>query len=193
MARHSFSRIPIPLRGIAYTPSPPCARTGESSRWLERNALNHQGPGLVCTIIRGMLPYHPNSKRFHIRRLTHYQDITNLRRPNLEPGIKERLLRQSKPEGRVSKVLSEVTHNPSLKSGQYRSLPQANGNGNGNGLKSSSRRYFAAIDDAGDWPPELHDYNRRFSNALEVVKRRHDSVVTTVGKNSGIQLRVLLY
>lgn len=32
-----------------------------------------------------------------------------------------------------------------------------------------------------EWPPELSDYNKRFSQTLDVIKRRHDSVVTTMG------------
>jgi len=33
-----------------------------------------------------------------------------------------------------------------------------------------------------DWPPELADYNRQFKRTLEGIKRRHDSVVTTVAQ-----------
>ena len=43
------------------------------------------------------------------------------------------------------------------------------------------RRYFAAVDDGGEWPPELADYNKRFTNTLDKIKRRHDAVVPTVG------------
>ena len=67
-----------------------------------------------------------------------------------------------------------------MKAGQYRS--QMDLNSNGNGHKSSARRYYAAADDGEDWPPELNDYNQRFARTLEGVKRRHDSVVTTVGE-----------
>lgn len=87
-----------------------------------------------------------------------------------------------KQGARESKILSQTTHNPSVKEGQYRSH-HPNGNGNGNGAsKGSSRRYYASTDDEGDWPPELNDYNKRFSKTLEGIKRRHDSVVTTVAQ-----------
>ena len=82
--------------------------------------------------------------------------------------------------GRESNILSQTTHNPSVKEGQYRSQ-QTNGSING-GSKGSSRRYYASTDDEGDWPPELNDYNKRFSRTLEGIKRRHDSVVTTVAQ-----------
>jgi pyruvate dehydrogenase kinase 2/3/4 len=47
---------------------------------------------------------------------------------------------------------------------------------------TSSRRYYAAADDGGDWPPELGAYNTKFAETLEKIKRRHDSVVTTVAQ-----------
>ena len=113
-----------------------------------------------------------------------FEDITKLPRPTLPKDVRERLLRPTKPNARESKILSETTQNPSVKQGQYRSLPKANGkeNGHGNGVKSSTKRYFAATEDSGDWPPELADYNQRFAKTLEGIKRRHDSVVTTVAQ-----------
>lgn len=32
------------------------------------------------------------------------------------------------------------------------------------------------------WPPEVHDYNDRFTRLLSNIKRRHDPVVTTVAQ-----------
>ena len=110
------------------------------------------------------------------------QDITTLPRPDLRADIKERLLRPSKQNGAYSKILSQTTENPSVKRGQYQSGPISNGSGYGGNARRSSRRYFASADDGNDWPPELSDYNKRFSKTLECIKRRHDSVVTTVGK-----------
>ena len=115
------------------------------------------------------------------------QDLTNLPRPNLSLDVRERLLRPMKQSGRESKILSQATPNPSIRDGRYKSQ-HANGNGNSNGGKGSARRYFAAIDDGKDWPPELNDYNKRFAKALEGIKRRHDSVVTTVGKTSHLHI-----
>ncbi|MCJ1389627.1 hypothetical protein MMC18_002484 [Xylographa bjoerkii] len=113
-----------------------------------------------------------------------FEDITTLSRPNLPPDLRERLLRPARNTGQESKILSETTANPSVKHGQYRSLPSANGkkSGNGNGARSATRRYYAAADDGDDWPPELNDYNKRFAKTLEGIKRRHDSVVTTVAQ-----------
>jgi pyruvate dehydrogenase kinase 2/3/4 len=33
-----------------------------------------------------------------------------------------------------------------------------------------------------EWPPEVYDYNKRFTQALEKIKRRHDPTVTTVAQ-----------
>jgi len=33
-----------------------------------------------------------------------------------------------------------------------------------------------------EWPPEIHEYNRRFTRTLDAIKRRHDPTVTTVAQ-----------
>ena len=42
-------------------------------------------------------------------------------------------------------------------------------------------RYYARTTNT-EWPPEVHDYNKRFTKALEDIKRRHDPTVTTVAQ-----------
>jgi pyruvate dehydrogenase kinase 2/3/4 len=112
-----------------------------------------------------------------------FQDLTQLPRPNLAQEVKERLLKPAKSGS--SKTLSDATHNPSVEKGQYRSQ-QSNGNGDHNDSKKSTqsaRRYYVPADDGNnDWPPELDAYNKKFAVALEKIKRRHDSVVTTVAQ-----------
>ncbi|KAJ3889799.1 mitochondrial branched-chain alpha-ketoacid dehydrogenase kinase-domain-containing protein [Lentinula edodes] len=45
------------------------------------------------------------------------------------------------------------------------------------------RRYFAApLSSNIDWPPEVRDYNKRFTRLLETIKTRHDPTVTTVAQ-----------
>jgi pyruvate dehydrogenase kinase 2/3/4 len=119
----------------------------------------------------------------HGRSLMSCQEITQLPKPSLSQEVRDRLMKPSKQNGRPSKILTEATSNPSVSKGQYTSSPwQQNGNGNGDGKKSASRRYFATVEDSSDWPPELHDYNTRFAETLNLIKRRHDSVVTTVAQ-----------
>src|SRR5690606_17466961 len=78
------------------------------------------------------------------------------------------------------------TPNPSIEEGQYNSwggVPQhSNGNGWVKGKFPATRRYFAMVDDTGDWPPELQLYNQKFAQTLHRIKRRHDSVVTTMAQ-----------
>ncbi|RMZ79823.1 hypothetical protein DV737_g3258, partial [Chaetothyriales sp. CBS 132003] len=93
-----------------------------------------------------------------------FDDITSLPRPNLDKTTRERLLGSAK-----ATKLAPATKNPSLKD-------QSNAGSNGR------RRYFAAVGDGGDWPPELAAYNKQFARTLEQIKRRHDPVVTTVAQ-----------
>lgn len=113
------------------------------------------------------------------------QEITTLPRPSLPSDVRARLLKPGKAAHKHSKILSEVTDNPSISKGQYTSSPWQNANGDGNGhteRKGASRRYFATVEDTGDWPPELQAYNTRFAQTLDQIKRRHDGVVTTVAQ-----------
>jgi pyruvate dehydrogenase kinase 2/3/4 len=120
-----------------------------------------------------------------------FEEITTLPRPQLAKEVRERLMRPAKMGAKNAAYLSEATPNPSIEEGQYASLQSGaltNGNahqhnGNGWGKKQHpARRYFAMVDDAGDWPPELHLYNRKFAETLHKIKRRHDGVVTTMAQ-----------
>uniref|UniRef100_A0A0W0FZR7 Protein-serine/threonine kinase n=1 Tax=Moniliophthora roreri TaxID=221103 RepID=A0A0W0FZR7_MONRR len=44
------------------------------------------------------------------------------------------------------------------------------------------KRYYAAPLASIEWPPEVQDYNHRFTRALEAIKHRHDPTVTTVAQ-----------
>lgn len=120
----------------------------------------------------------PSIKRVQDWYAQSFEEITTLSKPSLTSEIRDRLL---KPQnGKHSRILSEATTNPSVARGQYRS--QLN-NGQENGeRKNALKRYYSAADETNDWPPELNDYNTRFSKTLEKIKRRHDSVVTTVAQ-----------
>ena len=120
------------------------------------------------------------------------QEITNLPRPALPADVRERLLHPPRGD-----ALSRTTDNPSVRPGQYRSSPppaplSPDSSSPQYRNPSAARRYFAVVDEGrshgtangggDDWPPELEDYNRRFARTLEGIKRRHDSVVTTVAQ-----------
>lgn len=43
-------------------------------------------------------------------------------------------------------------------------------------------RYYADTKGVVAWPPQVQDYNKRFTRALETIKTRHDPTVTTVAQ-----------
>ncbi|KAI5290296.1 hypothetical protein KEM54_001935 [Ascosphaera aggregata] len=135
------------------------------------------------------------------------QEIIALPRPKLTQDVRSRLLRPSRTMNQYPRTYERATQNPSIDPHQYAYAPsptiaQAQAQSNpvpsydpsAGGVtpdalpslqshrKASGRRYFVAADDGHDWPPELTDYNNRFAHTLEQIKRRHDSVVTTVAQ-----------
>ena len=46
----------------------------------------------------------------------------------------------------------------------------------------SAHRYYANTSHVKEWPPEVREYNRAFTQALESIKKRHDPTVTTVAQ-----------
>lgn len=46
---------------------------------------------------------------------------------------------------------------------------------------TSCPRYYANAHGV-DWPPEIQEYNKRFTRTLEKIKTRHDPTVTTVAQ-----------
>jgi len=87
-----------------------------------------------------------------------------------------------KGNGFGSKILSETSKNPSVAKGQYRSQYKSSENGINSSKTTAAKRYYSATDEDGQWPPELNDYNNRFSGTLDKIKRRHDGVVTTIAQ-----------
>lgn len=112
------------------------------------------------------------------------QDITTLPRPQLSKEVRDRLMRPARTAGKGASMLSEATPNPSIEEDRYSSSWNGsnNNNGWGKGRSLPARRYFAMVDDTGDWPPELQLYNQKFAQTLHRIKRRHDSVVTTMAQ-----------
>ncbi|KAA1472359.1 mitochondrial pyruvate dehydrogenase [Dentipellis sp. KUC8613] len=83
--------------------------------------------------------------------------------------------------------LPESIPNPSLEhlGEHYNTHGGHSNNGTGsNRLKlriPMEKRYYARTTDV-EWPPEVHDYNKRFTKTLEAIKKRHDPTVTTVAQ-----------
>ena len=111
--------------------------------------------------------------------------------------------------GGAMAALPDSVPNPSLEDvHHYQNLNGVlgpNGSANANRLKLRvpvEKRYYAGADVASSssssatshakavaemdkeitWPPAVHDYNTRFTQTLEKIKRRHDPTVTTVAQ-----------
>lgn len=117
------------------------------------------------------------------------QELISFPTPKLPRHIRDALAAQSSDI-----VLPESTPNPSLPFfvDDY-GVPTSTGlgfaaskTGSPNGQKHKlripmERRYYANTIKV-DWPPELQDFNRNFTKALDHIKRRHDPTVTTVAQ-----------
>ncbi|TFY83670.1 hypothetical protein EWM64_g353 [Hericium alpestre] len=89
---------------------------------------------------------------------------------HVAPNVRAALL--SRPDDDLP--LPESLPNPSLENlGEHYAL-HGHTNGNGNGQNRLKLQV--------NWPPEVHDYNKRFTKTLEAIKRRHDPTVTTVAQ-----------
>ncbi|KZT00747.1 alpha-ketoacid dehydrogenase kinase [Laetiporus sulphureus 93-53] len=123
-----------------------------------------------------------------------FEELISFPSPKLPKHIREALMVNNSEMS-----LPESTTNPSLPFfiDDYGAFPSSVGlppsqhnNGHGNGNANSGhhklripmeRRYYANTS-AINWPPEVQDFNRRFTKALEHIKRRHDPTVTTVAQ-----------
>jgi len=103
-----------------------------------------------------------------------FEELINFPKPTLSEKIRQ-ALNAPHPEGFQ---LPEATPNPSI----HKLIPPGNGIQSRTKLRiPMERRYYAHTGDI-DWPPEVRDYNARFTKSLETIKRRHDPTVTTVAQ-----------
>ncbi|KAL1920927.1 uncharacterized protein VTP21DRAFT_11562 [Calcarisporiella thermophila] len=101
-----------------------------------------------------------------------FQDLIELPPPELSQSVKE-VLKRGAPNGDGETVhLPPSIPNPSIKQGTC--------NGSTSKSLSYKRRYYANVEDF-DWPREVHNYNDKLTKVIEIIKRRHDPVVTTMG------------
>lgn len=77
--------------------------------------------------------------------------------------------------------IPESVPNPSLALLSQDYSGHSNTNGNGKLRIPLEKRYYAKTSGI-IWPPELRDYNTRFTRLLDNIKKRHDPTVTTVAQ-----------
>lgn len=110
-----------------------------------------------------------------------FEELINFPPVALPRDIQKALMPPRNPH--PSRSLPQSTPNPSIR---LESLPnERNSNGCGyDQLKlrvPMERRYYAHTDSI-TWPPQVQDYNKRFTKVLETIKTRHDPTVTTVAQ-----------
>lgn len=100
-----------------------------------------------------------------------FEDLTTMEKPVLTSEIRELL----KGNGHGTATLPQTTRN--LNTDVYASNSKAN---NMRRSVPVQARYYGKVEDV-KWPPEITSFNDRLAKNLNIIKRRHDSVVTTMG------------
>lgn len=101
-----------------------------------------------------------------------FEDLTTMEKPRLTTEIRELL----KGNSNGASALPQTTRN--LNTDVYTS------NNRNNNMRRSvpvQARYYGKVEDV-TWPPEITSFNDRLAKNLNIIKRRHDSVVTTMGR-----------
>lgn len=108
-----------------------------------------------------------------------FEDLTTMEKPKLSTDVRNML----KGTGNSAASLPQTTKN--LNTDLY--APSNNNSSNKNGGMRRSvpvqARYYGKVEDV-TWPPEITSFNDKLAKSLNIIKRRHDSVVTTMGKLS---------
>ncbi|KAG8691913.1 hypothetical protein FRC11_005706 [Ceratobasidium sp. 423] len=110
-----------------------------------------------------------------------FQELIEFPTPRLDKRTRD-LLNQPPPE---NTHLPQATENPvmpkllrAIGSSRY---GKENGSGNGK-MRIPMQRLYCSAQSSEVWPPEVYEYNKNFTRALEAIKRRHDPTVTTVAQ-----------
>ncbi|KAL8280897.1 hypothetical protein RQP46_006576 [Phenoliferia psychrophenolica] len=107
-----------------------------------------------------------------------FEELVNFPKPELPPSLLEAL---SKSSLEASAIIPESTPNPSLPE-HMKPRPVPGKGANARQKLTAQHRYYSDPDASIKWPPEVHDYNERFTKVLSNIKRRHDPVVTTIAQ-----------
>ncbi|CAD6589851.1 MAG: hypothetical protein TREMPRED_005542, partial [Tremellales sp. Tagirdzhanova-0007] len=127
-----------------------------------------------------------------------FEELITFPTPTLTPELED-ILRM--PAAKSNQPFPSATPNPSLDPlmhegpvGNYLASDRGllvNGAGTiGSGYGAGGtrlripieRRYFSPPPSDTHYPPEVHDYNDRFTSLLQCIKKRHDPTVTTVAQ-----------
>nr|AIO05519.1 Blue light receptor [Hypsizygus marmoreus] len=115
-----------------------------------------------------------------------FEELFNFPPIQLPPDIRQALM-----VPRTEHALPVSIPNPSLK--HLDDDAHTNGHVSGSSTGSNGynklklrvpmeRRYYADTTAVVNWPPQISEYNKRFTRVLETIKTRHDPTVTTVAQ-----------
>ncbi|CAG8566938.1 15079_t:CDS:10, partial [Acaulospora colombiana] len=107
-----------------------------------------------------------------------FEELVSLEKPEFSPGVREKL------SGDSVEIAKLPESEPNLAVSQKPGTPRPS--------VPLHHRYYANVEDM-NWPPEVRVYNERFTKLIENIKKRHDPVVTTVGKETPFQQAFQLY
>ncbi|GAA93675.1 uncharacterized protein L969DRAFT_90194 [Mixia osmundae IAM 14324] len=107
-----------------------------------------------------------------------FEELITFPKPTLSPDIQKLFVKAAAD----AQPLPESKPNPSLPAHMAQPLNHGNGNGNKRRVPVEHRYYANFHTQDVKWPPEVVDYNERFTKALTMIKKRHDPVVTTVAQ-----------
>ncbi|EKM74801.1 hypothetical protein AGABI1DRAFT_123518 [Agaricus bisporus var. burnettii JB137-S8] len=120
-----------------------------------------------------------------------FEELINFSAIQLSPDVRQALAMPRSGEATLPESIPNPTFEPSGEFLHTHSLEttfsSGNTTGNGNGFNKlrlrvpMERRYYASTNQS-KWPPEVQDYNQRFTKLLEHIKTRHDPTVTTVAQ-----------
>ncbi|CEQ40321.1 SPOSA6832_01919 [Sporobolomyces salmonicolor] len=106
-----------------------------------------------------------------------FEELVSFPKAELSSDIEDALRRASND----THTLPESKPNPSLPE-HMKPRPNQLKSKQGRQKAPLQHRYYANPDQGIDWPPEVLDYNERFTRLLSNIKRRHDPVVTTMAQ-----------
>ncbi|KAK4686810.1 pyruvate dehydrogenase kinase 2/3/4, partial [Tremellales sp. Uapishka_1] len=122
-----------------------------------------------------------------------FEELVTFPKPRLKPELDEILRIPPKKTKPFPSATSNPSLDPLMSEGRLVGLPPpAEGGMLGQGVGTNGlgtrlrvpieRRYFAPPPSDTQYPPEVHDYNDKYTKLLENIKKRHDPTVTTVAQ-----------
>lgn len=115
-----------------------------------------------------------------------FDELTSIPLPQLTNDVRKKLFNPSK---RAKLVVPVGSTRPKSGLGIHAEQSPLNSsqddvyNSSVNRIQSqSTRQYFATVEEDIQWPPEVQNYNRVVSHALQRIKARHDGVVSTMAQ-----------